>query len=429
MKITQLTHSPSRSLASRWGLGVALGMIAVLATACPAPPPESAPTTTNPPVGETLPAVVVTSGATHSCALFEGGTVRCWGSNAVGQLGNGTTIDTTTPVDVVGISNATQVAAGAITTCALLDDPAPPVGGSVVCWGYGGMGALGNGSYLNSSLPVQVYGIQDAVQIAVGGQHACALRAAGTIRCWGNKSPGQLGNFADAVPPFTPVDVIGIADAQTVSAGAFQTCASRTGAWIKCWGLNLDGQLGSLPGANSVVPVEVPGLDTPIQVDASRFDNDYGGSHACAVDNGGAVECWGENLYGEVGDGTRDNTDRPPTQVAGVLNAYKVTTGRDHTCSLSAAPTAGVRCWGSNGNGQLGVPKNPLDFGSWIYTPSLVQGIDGVTQVSAGSQHTCARLSGGAVKCWGDGFYGQLGNGQSADSFAPVSVVGIGSGS
>ena len=196
-------------------------------------------------------ALAISAGSNHTCALRADASVWCWGGNGdgatgYGQLGDGTLDDRPSPVAVTGITNATGIAAGGWSSCALLADR------SVSCWGYNERGGLGDGSTTHSSVPVGVVGLADAVQVTVGGWHACALRADRGIACWGANSDGvsgfgQLGS-GDRDDHSVPVGVVGINDATRVSAAWISTCALRTGANVWCWG----------PGSGSEQPWQIP---------------------------------------------------------------------------------------------------------------------------------------------------------------------------
>jgi len=175
-------------------------------------------------------ATAIAAGGSHACALLTGGSVRCWGSNFSGQLGNGTTTNDPipTPVVVSGITTATAISAGNGNTCALL------TGGSVRCWGDNYYGQLGNGTTTNSSTPVAVSGITTATAISAGGYHTCALLTDGSVRCWGYNNYGQLGN-GTTTDSSTPVAVGGITTAIAISAGGYHTCALLTGGSVRCW--------------------------------------------------------------------------------------------------------------------------------------------------------------------------------------------------
>ena len=246
-------------------------------------------------------ATQVSAGGYHTCAVLIDGTVRCWGRNNHGQLGNGTTTTapTSSPVTVAGISTATQVHAGDFHTCALLADT------TVRCWGLNSSGQLGNGSTTTSSTPVTVAGLSTATQIATGYFHSCARLADGTARCWGNNLYGQLGNGTSGSPSSTPVTVSGIATATQLTAGGdYHSCAVLSDGTARCWGVGTWGQLGDGTYASSTTPVTVSGIGTATQIAAAY-------RHSCALLADGTIRCWGYNVSGQLGDGTHDGSPVP----------------------------------------------------------------------------------------------------------------------
>ena len=307
----------------------------------------------------------VTAGGFHTCVRLSDGTVKCWGNNLDGQLGDGSITNSPTPVEVSGISTATAIAAGgpfSNHTCAVLSN------GTVKCWGPNSSGQLGDGSFTNSPTPVEVSGISTATAIAAGGAlfqgHTCALLSAGTVKCWGNNLVAQLGNGTVTTPSATPVEVSGISTATAVAAGSVHTCARLSDGTMQCWGSNGYGQLGDGTVTTPITPVEVSGISTAIAIAA-------GDAHTCAVLSNGTVKCWGTNFSGELGDGSFTNSPSPMA-VSGISAATAVAAG---------------------GSGSIG--------------------------------HTCARLSDSTVKCWGRNALGQLGNGTTTiSSSTPVAVIG-----
>ncbi|HSS41361.1 MAG TPA: Ig-like domain repeat protein [Solirubrobacterales bacterium] len=187
-------------------------------------------------------ATAVSTGYNQACALLTDGTVKCWGRDTNGQLGDGQHASTSTPVQVKGITNAIAVSAGGFHGCALLAD------GSVECWGSNSEGQLGDGTTVSSATPVHVAGLSGAIAISAGANHTCAILAAGTIDCWGANEWGQLGNPDGS--SHKPVPVSGIDNAVSVSAGGFHACAKLAEGTVECWGRNTAGQLGN-GGLNS----------------------------------------------------------------------------------------------------------------------------------------------------------------------------------
>ncbi len=290
-------------------------------------------------------AVAVSAGGWFACALLSGGKIDCWGNNEYGQLGNGTTESSSTPVPVSGITNAIAISASNAYACALLS------GGKVDCWGYneengtvGGGGELGNGTTKNSSTPVAVSGITNATAIDTGTGSACALLGNEEIDCWGDNEHGELGD-GTTKNSSTPVTVSGITNATAVSVGENAACALRATGTIDCWGDGINGVLGDGTTENSDTPVAVSGITNAIAISA-------GSDTSCALLSGESVDCWGDNEFGELGNGTTKNSSTTPVTVSDINDAVAVSSGTGAECALLSGGS--LDCWGWNAFGQLG---------------------------------------------------------------------------
>ena len=374
-------------------------------------------------------ATAITLGQSHSCTLHQTGTIACWGNNSEGELGSkagefessdaGYTFDSSVPVGVIGISNAIAITAGDRYSCALHQT------GNISCWGDNRDGQLGNGTNNYSSVPVKVKGIDDATAISAGVWSSCALHNDGNISCWGNNHLGQLGNgtggtFHDHSP--VPVKVTGIDDATAITTGGViysHSCALHPTGSIFCWGSNDDGQLGNGTGGDygdmSSVPVKVVNID-----DATAISTSF--RHSCALHQNGTISCWGTNWYGRLGDDNEDYYSSVPVMVKGIDDATAISTGLAHSCALHQNGT--ISCWGHKGSGQLGngTGDNVAEYSS---VPVKVQGIDDATAITLGQLHSCALHQTGSISCWGTNYRGALGDGTGDDSSVPVKVQGI----
>jgi alpha-tubulin suppressor-like RCC1 family protein len=315
--------------------------------------------------GLTTGVTAVAAGETHTCALTSEGGLKCWGYNGTGALGDGTTTDRHTPIDVSGLtSSVVSIAAGRAHTCALTS------AGGVKCWGWNISGQLGDGTTTSSATPVDVSGLSTGViAIAAGDTYTCALTSAGGIKCWGNNGVGQLGDGQSCGNTcLFPVDVSGLTSGvAAVSAGYGQTCALTTAHGAKCWGLNVVGEVGDGTTSDRYVPVDVFGLDSGVAALAA------GGFHTCALMNSGGAKCWGWNRFGQLGNGASSDSSIPVDVFGLASGGSALSAGELHTCARTDSP--GLVCWGRNGFGELGdgtsndssVPVNVI--GAWPPPP------------------------------------------------------------
>jgi alpha-tubulin suppressor-like RCC1 family protein len=393
-----MTH---RSLGPCRRVGIAVALL-VLASACGKDEPAAAPA----PTAVAEPAKPAISGRGNTNCVLTGTTpLTCWGYNAEGQLGIGTTKNSTVPVTVTGLPDGIQaLSAGEGPVCVVT------AAGGVKCWGKNEQGQLGDGTTKSSGTPVDVTGLSSGVTaVSAGVDHACALSDDGTVRCWGANTVGQLGD-GSTKNASVPVEVKDLGKAVAVTAGFGATCAVTTDGAAKCWGSNTYGQLGDGTGEDSPVPVAVEGLGSGVQaIDAN-------GQHACAVTEGGAARCWGSNRVGQLGDGTTDDSEVPVAVDGLDSGVTAIATGSGHSCALTEA--GAVKCWGFNDAGGLGNGKTKNST-----VPVAVAGLDqGVVAVTAGNAHSCA-LTETDVKCWGYNGYGGLGNDSTDNETRPVEVA------
>jgi alpha-tubulin suppressor-like RCC1 family protein len=346
----------------------------------------------------------VATGNAFACALVADGSVWCWGDGERGQLGNGTAVDSSTPVPVSGLSGATAIAAGDSFACALLPD------GSVQCWGDIAYATEGTGSTSQSLTPVAVPGLRGVTAISAGFDFACALLPDGSVQCWGDVEWDGPASWSSV-----PVAVSGLSGVTAISAGN-PSCALLAGGSVECWGGDLWGQLGDDRNIETSTPVVVSGVS-----DATAVSS--GSPFACVLRSGGTVTCWGDNEYGEVGNGPPTDVDVTFAPVSGLTGVTAISAGYEFACAVVSGGT--VECWGFNDCGQLG---EGVKMGQTCYgfpcseVPVVVTGLSGVTAVSAGLESTCALLATGSVECWGYNEYGELGDGTERESSTPVTV-------
>ena len=299
-------------------------------------------------------------GQSFSCALSANGTVYCWGTNENGNVGNASYLISPLAVPVYGLrGNVARLGIGGAHSCALLRD------GSVRCWGSGARGEIGNGATLDRHTPAAVTGLGGVVQVVAGNVHSCALTGAGGVKCWGSNSVGQLGD-GTTTDRSSPVDVSGLsAGVVAITAGFQHTCALTTAGGVKCWGRNTYGQMGNNGSSSTLykVPADVTGLTAGV----AAVDADVGDT-VCALTTTGAMKCWGANANGDVGDGSSGNNRFLPVNVSGLTSGVLAITAK---CAV-LAPARSLRCWGSNASGQVGdgtttprsTPVAVIGFGS-----------------------------------------------------------------
>lgn len=271
----------------------------------------------------------ISGGDKHTCAILSTGAVKCWGLNVDGQLGDNTKINRSVPTAVNGLdSGVTAISAGGRHTCALLAT------GGAKCWGFGDYGQLGDNTATSRMVPTAVYGLNIGVTaITSGSTHTCALLATGGVKCWGVNIWGELGDNTATTFRHLPTNVYGLSTGVTaIAAGANFTCALFESGGVKCWGHNARSQLGDGTNVGKLIPTNVVGFSSDVSAVTA------GGYHTCALMTTNGLTCWGRNSDGELGDNTTvwRNT---PTNVNGLSSGVGATTTTTTTTLVAESPT------------------------------------------------------------------------------------------
>ena len=426
----------------------------------------------------------ISLGGEHTCAVTSSEEVLCWGYGSGGRLGNDDNASAPSPVKVLfdsdgqgtmkPLGGVIQVSAGSEHTCAIVvgvieeepeeeseeevvaaasDDSENGEVQRVFCWGSEANGRLGNNSSSgSSSVAVSVVFDKESdnvlvplvgvTQVSVGGQHTCALTDGGEVLCWGAGANGRLGNV-DSVDALTYVEVSGIGGDEDskvleVSLGEDHSCALRNNGSSICWGKGDSGQLGL---GNDELTTNVP---TEVVAILRNFSGvlgvSVGESHSCAWTEAEQAFCWGDGADGRLGNNGEVGLDIPTMVLSDgagepLSNVISMSLGSSHSCAVvGRIREEGMAfCWGEGTDGRLGLgstqkkllPKRVVAVGESSGGDPLM----GVSEVSAGKDHTCALLGGEAgqgVVCWGKGTSGQLGHGLTTGSNTPVGVLAPG---
>ena len=434
-------RQPRRALV---GLAVVALLAATLAIGAPGPVAADG----NEAPGAPLAARSITAGQAHTCAIVPNGSVKCWGFNVYGQLGQDSTatlgdqageMAALPAVNLGAGRTATAISAGYTHTCALLDN------GTVKCWGRNSNGQLGQDSTANlgdqpgemAALPAVNLGAgRTATAVSAGYTHTCALLDNGTVKCWGANDNGQLGqdstaNLGDQPGEMAALPAVNLGAGRTataVSAGNGYTCALLDNGTVKCWGWNLFGALGQdstatlgdQAGEMAALPaVNLGAGRTATAISADSF-------YTCALLDNGTVKCWGYNNKGQLGqDSTANLGDQagemaalPAVNLGAGRTATAISAGGSHTCAVLDNGT--VKCWGNGASGRLGQDSTATlgdQAGEVAALPAVNLGAGRTaTAVAAAMEgHTCAVLDNATVKCWGEGSTGQLGQDSTAN--------------
>ncbi len=412
----------------------------------------------------------LTAAYQYTCAVLDDDTAKCWGRNQNGQLGYGNIrpLGNTNsemmslPAVNLGTSRtAKSISLGGSHSCAILDDD------TMKCWGYNAFFQLGYGNSTNLGTDAGAYSVtllpainlgagRTVKNIGTGDAHTCALLDDGTIKCWGYNAFGQLG-YDDANPRGTtggldaiasiPIVNLGVGrTAKSLSLGYNFTCAILDDNTLKCWGNNAYGQLGYDDTTDRGSSLGSMGALASVYLGMGRTAKKVvtGGYHACAILDDDSLKCWGQGLSGQLGydsslnrgsdNASSSMTILPSINLGSGRKAKDVTAGNQYTCAILDNNT--LKCWGSNGYGQLGynsTSNRGTSVGSMAALPSIYVGSGRtVKSMRAGTFHGCALLDDNRVKCWGANSSGQLGyddqlqRGDVANSMTTLDAVNLG---
>ena len=357
--------------------------------------------------GEVLFGGSVSAGQFQSCAIRANDSqVLCWGGNAFGQLGDGTTTQRTNPAPINDTSACSSVSAGAQHTCAIRQNDS-----RVLCWGYNFYGRLGDGTTTQRTNPTLINDTSACSSVSAGYSHTCAIRQNDSrVLCWGANSYGQLGD-GTTTQRTNPTPVNDTSACSSASSGTEFSCALRQNdSRVLCWGRNSKFQVGDNSTEDRLNPVLIQSTATYNAISSGK-------THACAMrQNDSRVLCWGWNDQGQLGDGTTTEKYNP-AQIRDAAEYRLPAPGDMHTCALRQNDSR-LFCWGNNEQGQLGdgTTKNKYD-------PTQINDSADYVSISAGQYHTCAiRQNDSRVLCWGANSYGQLGDGTTDQRTNPAPI-------
>ena len=330
-------------------------------------------------------------GTYHGGALTSTGDLYMWGSNSMGQVGDGTTENRSAPVKV--LSGVKQIALGGSHSAAVTES------GDLYLWGYNGSGQIGDGTTTTHTSPVKV--LSDVQQVALGGSHSAAVTESGDLYLWGGNNYGQLGD-GTTENRSTPVKVLsGISQA---ALGRSHSAAISTTGELFMWGLNDRGQIGDNTTTNRLTPVSIFNGVTQVSL---------GYAHSAFITTSGLLCCWGLNSFGFVGDGTSYDRHYP----VGILDdVAQVSLGDLHSSAVTKS--GDLYMWGNNGQNQIDQSDT-----AHFYRPTKVR--SDIAQAALGDDTTSAIDTSGKLFTWGYNYYGQLGNGTTSNRSAPTEIEGI----
>jgi alpha-tubulin suppressor-like RCC1 family protein len=338
-------------------------------------------------------AQTIAAGWNHSLAVCSDSTAWDWGYNQNFVLGNGTNASSAFPIQVNSLTGIIAIGGGVSYSLALKND------GTVWSWGWNQYGELGNGVPGDTNFIASQVNVLTGIRaISAGGSHCLALKNDSTVWSWGYNVNGELGNGVSTDTNNIPMQISGLTGITAISAGGHHSLALKNDSTVWAWGWNNNGQLGIGTNVDSYVPVQIPGLTGVIAISGN------GETNTLALKSDGTVWAWGWNNYGQLGYGTYLDS-YIPVQVSSLSGITAIDGGIYYSLALKSDSTVWV--WGLNWQGLLGMGTYILDTTIAIQ----VNGLSGVTAIAAGSSFALAQKNDGTRFAWGDGGYGQLGNG------------------
>jgi alpha-tubulin suppressor-like RCC1 family protein len=337
----------------------------------------------------------------HSIVLCNDGTVWTTGNNTAGQLGNGTTTNKNTPIQVSGLSDIVAVAAGDFHSLALKND------GTVWAWGDNGYGQLGDGTTTMKTTPVQVNGLSGMRAIEAGASHSLAIKKDSTVWVWGYNFFGQLGD-STTTNKTSPVKINSLSNIISIDAGDYHSIALKDNGTVYSWGRNNNGQLGDGTTVNKNYPITLTSINGVVAIAT-------GSNHSLAKKSNETIWSWGLNQFGQLGDNT--TTDKnSPVQILSLSSSIKIAAGLHH--SIVLVNDSSILPWGRNNTGQLGDGTT-----SDKLTPIQVPNFLNINTISAGGSTSLSVKKDGTVWGWGNNNPGQLGDGTMINKATPVQML------
>ena len=347
----------------------------------------------------------------HTCGIKSDDSLWCWGSNSSGMLGDNSTTQRNIPTSVSGGGTWKSVWGGDAHTCGIKSDD------SLWCWGNNSSSQLGDTTTTNSLVPLPVAAGGVWSNASTGYGHTCGIRLSGVLYCWGGNGSGQLGdNILSSLT--VPREIYGGGTWNFIATGSNHTCGIKNNNSLYCWGWNGSQQLGDNTSTNRLIPTAVSGGGSWGKVS-------LGYSHSCGIKLDDSMWCWGANNYGMLGDNSTTARGVPTSVSGGGAWKYIHLSGSNfysHSCGIKSDDT--LWCWGHNNNGELGDSTT-----TQRQVPTAVSGGGTWKKVSAGASffpYSCGIKSDDTLWCWGDNSSGQLGDGTTTQRLVPTAISGGG---